>query len=129
MLGRLLGAITGDAGQVEPKDLGPRFQEALLPGEEVLAAFRTVRDGFALTDWRIMLLDRQGVTGSKTEVVSVPYKAIYRFSVEAGGTADFDEELKVWDRGGAEPLAFSFRRGTGAAMAAQRVLAERVRGL
>lgn len=127
MLGRLLGAVTGDAGQVEPKDLGPRFLEALLPGEEVLAAFRTVRDGFALTDWRVMVLDRQGVTGSKTVILSLPYKSIHRFSVEAGGTTDLDEELKIWDRAGAEPLSFSFRRGTGAAMAAQRLLAQRLR--
>jgi len=128
MLNKLLGAITGDAGRVEPRDLGPRFQEALLPGEEVLAAFRTVRDGFALTDWRIVVLDRQGITGSKTEILSIPYKSVYRFSVEAGGTTDLDEELKIWDRGGAEPLAFSFRRGGGAAMAAQALLARQLRG-
>lgn len=128
MLNKLLGAITGDAGRVEPRDLGPRFQEALLPGEEVLAAFRTVRDGFALTDWRVMVMDRQGFTGSKAEILSVPYKSIHRFSVEAGGGTDLDEELKIWDRGGAEPLSFSFRRGTGAAMAAQAILAQRLRG-
>jgi hypothetical protein len=128
VLGRLLGAVTGDAGRVEPADLGPRFQEALLPGEQVLAAFRTVRDGFALTDWRIVVLDRQGMTGSKTEILSVPYRAVTRFSVEAGGTTDLDEELKVWDRAGEAPLSFSFPRGTGAAMAAQSLLAERVRG-
>jgi hypothetical protein len=128
MLGRIMGAITGDAGQVEPKDLGPRFMEALVPGEEVLAAFRTVRDGFALTDWRVVVLNRQGLTGSKTEIVSIPYKSIYRFSVEAGGTTELDEELRIWDRAGAEPLGFSFRRGTGAAMAAQGVLAARMRG-
>lgn len=127
MLGRILGAVTGDAGRVEPAALGPRFQEALLPGEEVLAAFRTVRDGFALTDWRVMVMDRQGVTGSKTEIVSIPYRSIHRFSVEAGGTMDLDEELKIWDRAGVEPFAFSFRRGSGVAMAAQAILAQRLR--
>jgi hypothetical protein len=127
MLGRILGAVTGDAGRVEPSALGPKFLEALLPGEEVLAAFRTVRDGFALTDWRVVVLDRQGITGSKTEILSVPYRSIHRFSVEAGGGTDLDEELKIWDRAGVEPLSFSFRRGTGAAMAAQAVLAQRLR--
>ncbi|MFC3127114.1 PH domain-containing protein [Pseudoroseomonas globiformis] len=128
VLGRILGAVTGDAGRVEPADLGPRFAEALLPGEQVLAAFRTVRDGFALTDWRLMVLDRQGITGSKTTILSIPYKSIQRFSVEAGGTTELDEELKVWDRSGADPLEFGFRRGSGAAMAAQALLAERLRG-
>lgn len=128
MLGRLLGAITGDAGAVKPEDLGPRFLEALLPGEAVEAAFRTVRDGFAFTDWRVIALDRQGVTGSKTEIISIPYKSVYRFSVEAGGTTDLDEEMKIWDRGGTEPLKLSFRRGSGAAMAAQKLLAAKVRG-
>lgn len=127
MLGRLLGAITGDAGQVRPEELGPRFQEALLPEEEVLVAFRTVRDGFALTDWRLLVMDRQGFTGSKTEILSIPYRSIRRFAIEAGGTAELEEELKVWDHGG-EPVTLTFRRGSGAAMAAQAVLAQRLRG-
>jgi hypothetical protein len=128
MLGKLLGAVTGDAGRVEPEALGQRFLEALLPGEEVLAAFRTVRDGFALTDWRLMVVDRQGVTGSKTEVVSVPYRSVLRFSVESGGKLELDDDFKVWDRGGEEPWSFSLRRGGGAAMLAQRILAEKLRG-
>ncbi|MBP0444372.1 PH domain-containing protein [Roseomonas sp. SSH11] len=128
MLGKLLGAVTGDAGRIEPEALGERFQEAILPGETVLAAFRTIRDGFALTDWRLVLVDRQGLTGSKTELVSIPYRSILRFSLEAGGTLDMDEELKVWDRAGDAPLSFSFRRGGGAAALAHRILSERVRG-
>ncbi|MBB5692396.1 PH domain-containing protein [Roseomonas sp. GCM10028921] len=128
MLGKLLGAVTGDAGQVAPEALGERFLQALLPDETVLAAFRTVRDGFALTDWRLLIMDRQGVTGSKTAVVSVPYRSVLRFSVETGGTLDLDEELRIWDRAGADPWSFSLRRGGGAAALAQRILSERLRG-
>lgn len=128
MLGKLLGAITGDAGRVEPEALGERFLQALSPGESVLAAFRTVRDGFALTDWRLIVVNRQGVTGSKTEVVSIPYRSILRFSVESGGTLELDDELKIWDRAGETPWSFSFRRGGGAALLAQQVLAEKLRG-
>ncbi len=128
MLGKLLGAVTGDAGRIEPEALGERFVESLFPGETVLAAFRTVRDGFALTDWRLMLVNRQGVTGSKTEVVRIPYRSVLRFSLETGGTLELDDELKIWDRASDAPWSFSFRRGGGAAAEAHRILSERVRG-
>jgi len=128
MLGKLLGAVTGDAGQVRPEALGDRFTETLLPGETVLAAFRTVRDGFALTDWRLIVVDRQGVTGSKTAVVSIPYRSVLRFSVESGGTLELDDDLKIWDRASESPWSFSLRRGGGAAALAGRILSERLRG-
>lgn len=112
----------------DPEALGDRAMAALLPGETVLAAYRTVRDGFALTDWRILVVDRQGLTGSKTEVVSIPYRSVLRFSVETGGTLEMDDELKIWDRAADAPWSLTFRRGGGAAIEAHRLLAERVRG-
>ena len=54
----------------------------LLEGENVNAAFKLVRDIIVFTDKRLILVDKQGLTGKKTEIQSIPYKSISRFSVE-----------------------------------------------
>ena len=44
----------------------------------------------------MILIDIQGLTGSKIEYKSLPYKNISRFSLETAGTFDLDAELKIW---------------------------------
>ena len=41
-------------------------------------------------------MDKQGLTGRKSEYLSLPYKSISRFSIETAGTFDLDAELKIW---------------------------------
>ena len=48
------------------------------------------------TNKRLILIDIQGVTGSKVEYKSLPYKHISRFSLETAGTFELDAELKIW---------------------------------
>lgn len=43
------------------------FGHALVPGETILAAFRTIRDSVLLTDQRLIYVNVQGITGSKVE--------------------------------------------------------------
>ena len=43
-----------------------------------------------------MIIEVQGVTGSKVEYISIPYKSISKYSVETAGTLELDAELKVW---------------------------------
>ena len=40
-----------------------------------------------------MLVDKQGLTGSKVEYHSVPYRSITHLSIETAGTFDLDAEL------------------------------------
>ncbi|HBO28945.1 MAG TPA: helicase, partial [Leeuwenhoekiella sp.] len=58
--------------------------------------FKLLRDVFIFTTKRLILIDVQGVTGSKVEYKSLPYKNISRFSLETAGTFDLDAELKIW---------------------------------
>jgi hypothetical protein len=44
----------------------------------------------------LILVDVQGLCGSKVEYLSLPYKSISRFSLESVGTFDLDAELKIW---------------------------------
>jgi len=48
------------------------------------------------TNKRLIIVDVQGLTGSKTEYISIGYKSISRFSIETAGTFDLDAELKIW---------------------------------
>ena len=58
--------------------------------------FKLFRDIFMFTNKRLILVDIQGLTGSKIEYKSIPYKSISRFSIETTGTFDLDAELKIW---------------------------------
>ena len=71
----------------------------LIPGERVVAAFRTMRDGVVFTDKRIISINVQGVTGKKTDCTSLPYSKIQTFSIETAGILDLDGELCLWFSG------------------------------
>jgi hypothetical protein len=55
-----------------------------------------VRDAIVFTHWRLMLIDKQGLTGKKCSYHSIPYKSITHFAVETAGHMDGDAELSIW---------------------------------
>lgn len=92
----LFSGIMGNAGAVSPDDLQKDFGKLLIEGEVIEMGFKLIRDTFIFTNKRLILVDVQGLTGSKVEYLSIAYKAITRFSVETTGTFDLDAELKIW---------------------------------
>ncbi|MDG1872254.1 MAG: PH domain-containing protein [Flavobacterium sp.] len=92
----LFSAILGNAGSVSQDQLLKQYGQLLIEGEEIELGFRLIRDTFIFTTKRLILVDKQGLTASKTEYKSVSYKSITRFSVETAGTFDLDAELKIW---------------------------------
>jgi hypothetical protein len=81
---------------VSQEELIKKYGQLLTEGEQIELGFKLVRDTFIFTNKRLILVDIQGLTGSKTEYTSVAYKSISRFSVETAGTFDLDAELKIW---------------------------------
>lgn len=71
-------------------------QRLLLPEEHVVDAYKSMRDGVVFTDKRIIAVNVQGLTGSKKDFTSLPYKNIVAYSVETAGTFDLDCELEVY---------------------------------
>jgi hypothetical protein len=67
-----------------------------------------------VTDRRLIFVNKQGVTGSKIEYLSVPYRSIVMFSLETAGHFDLEAELKVWVSGQATPIQHSLGRNSGA---------------
>ena len=118
----LFDAILGNASAADPEKIAEEFAPLLIPGETVTGAYRLVRDMFVFTTKRLILVDKQGVTGRKTEYVSVPYADVARFSVETAGHFDLEADIKIWLRGAAEPMRFTVPRG-GSILEVQRLLA------
>ncbi|MPQ85041.1 PH domain-containing protein [Pseudomonas sp. MAFF 730085] len=73
-----------------------RVTALLLDGEEVIDAYKAMRDGVVFTTKRIIAVNVQGITGSKKDFTSLPYKNIVAYSVETSGTFDLDSELEIY---------------------------------
>jgi hypothetical protein len=73
----------------------------LAEGEEIFQCYKTVRDIAALTTSRLLIIDKQGITGKKMEIYSIPYRSIDMWSTEnAGILFDVNSELELWTRVG-----------------------------
>ena len=68
-------------------------------GENIISSFQTVRDGVVFTNFRIIAINIQGVTGKKKDITSLPYSKIQAFSVETAGVLDVDSELELYFSG------------------------------
>lgn len=118
----LIHSLLGNAKLVDPAKIEKEFAPLLIQGEEVTAAFQVFRDRYIFTQCRLIIMDKQGVTGKKVEYHSIPYRSIRQFSVETAGSFDMDSELKLWVAGSATPIKKEFKRGTDI-VAVQRLLA------
>jgi hypothetical protein len=92
----LFSALMGNAGIVRDEELLREYGKLLADGEELELGFKLLRDTFIFTNKRLILINKQGLTGSKTEYLSINYRHISRFSIETAGTFDLEAELKIW---------------------------------
>lgn len=79
--------------------LVPLVQPLLVVGENIVGAYKAMRDGVVFTDKRIIAVNVQGVTGKKKDFTSLPYSKVTAFSVETAGVLDMDSELELWFSG------------------------------
>jgi hypothetical protein len=106
----LLDGMLGNASEIDPGKVQKEFGQILAPGEQVERAYQLIRDYFIFTDKRLVLVDKQGLTGSKVEYHSIPYKSVTHFSVETAGTFDLEAELKIWISGAPVPIQKQFNK-------------------
>jgi len=108
----MLQGLFGNATEVNAKELQKELDALLTDDEQVVKAFKIIRDMFVFTDKRLILIDKKGVTGKKAEYHSIPYKSISHFSVETAGTFDMDAQLKIYVSSNPTPIEREFKRGT-----------------
>lgn len=106
----LLSGVLGHASEVDVQKLQEEYYPILAEGEYLEKAYKLIRDMFVFTNKRMILVDKQGMTGSKVEYTSIPYKTILRFSKESAGLLDLDAELKIWVTGQVEPIKKEFKK-------------------
>lgn len=106
----LLDGLMGHASKIDTAKIEEEFARVLAPGERVEHAYQVLRDYFVFTDRRLVLVNKQGITGSKVEYHSIPYRSITHFSVETAGHFDLDAELKIWLSGTSNPLEKTFNK-------------------
>lgn len=95
--GFLIDFKNGSLFKLKPNDeYASRVQDLLIEGEEVIGAFKAIRDGVIFTSKRIIAVNVQGLTGRKIDYSSLPYSNIVAFSVETAGTFDLDSELELY---------------------------------
>ncbi|SDD60627.1 PH domain-containing protein [Glycomyces harbinensis] len=85
--------------QIDPGSIASELQPLLVQGEQLVSAFKGVRDYVAFTDKRVIAVNAQGITGKKRDYTSLPYSKIQAFSVETSGHFDLDAELDLWYSG------------------------------
>lgn len=122
-----LNALIGNSSEVAPEELQREYAVLLLTDERVLKGYKLIRDVFLFTDRRLLLIDKQGLTGKKIEYQSIPYRSIVRFAVETAGTFDLDAELRIWVASTPEPVSKQFTKQVNV-YEVQAMLAEMVCG-
>jgi hypothetical protein len=100
----LFSGILGNAAEIDIDELQEELAPVLASNENVTNAYKLIRDMIIFTSNRLILIDKQGVTGKKVEYHSIPYKAITQFKVETAGRFDMESELKIYVSGQASPM-------------------------
>ena len=60
--------------RIKEKEICKNVQELLLDGEQIVGAYKTVRDQAVFTTHRIFMVDMQGMTGTRQEIFVLPYR-------------------------------------------------------
>lgn len=126
-----MGLFSGPMGNASKQDndkVERDLEAVLIPGEQVELAYVLVRDLIVFTEKRLILVDKQGVTGKKTSYKSLPYKSISRFTVETSGHFDLDAELKIWVSSAMEPAEILQFKSDSSVLDIQQALAAAVLG-
>lgn len=102
--------LLGNASEVSPAEAQQEFAGILGATERIEKAYRLIRDMFIFTNKRLILVDKQGMTGKKVEYHSIPYRAITHFSIETAGHFDLEAELSIWISGSPAPIQKTFNK-------------------
>ncbi|MBY5920131.1 PH domain-containing protein [Ferrimonas balearica] len=121
----LLDGLMGNATEVDLDELHRELAPILASSEQLKLAYKVIRDLFVFTNKRLLMIDKQGVTGKKVEYHSIPFKSITHFLVETSGRFDMDAELKIWISGQSDPIVRELKKGTDV-VGIQRAIAELV---
>ena len=103
----LLGGSREDAARSVSRREHSVWTRLLAPGEQVQELYRLPRTTFLFTSRRLILVE-EAMTGRRVDYLSIPYRSITHFAVEAGGVFAADADLRIWVAGRTSPVEKSF---------------------
>jgi len=104
----IIDIIGNNAAQIDASEYENKVREKYPPAllqhdEHIVFAFKSLggsgRDHYMLTNKRVLVRDKMGITGKQIAYKSVPYTSIRAFSFETCGSLDTDSEMKIHARG------------------------------
>ncbi len=83
--------------QIDVSNVRNEVSSFLIEGEEILDAFKTIRDQVVFTNKRIISIDVQGITGKRKSFSTLPYSTIQFFEIQTQGFMEIfpDTELFI----------------------------------
>ncbi len=102
------------------------IEQLLTEDENIIDTYSSVRDFVAFTDKRIVAVNKQGMTGTRREMTSMPYSRVTVYSVETAGILGYDSALELYFIGLGN-VRFEFS-GNSDIVAIGRAISERVLG-
>jgi hypothetical protein len=118
----LFSGLLGNAGEVDVTEVEQELASIMADGEKPEQVFKLIRDLIVFTNRRLILIDKQGLTGSKKEYMSIPYRSIVRFAAETKGHFDLESDLKIWLSSTDLPISKTFSKDSNI-MSVQKALA------
>ena len=85
--------------QIDPSSVLKDVQPLLIEQEQIIGAYKAIRDYCIFTNKRLIAVNVQGVTGKKKDFSSLPYSKVVAYSVETAGVFDLDSELELYFSG------------------------------
>jgi len=74
--------------RLQEKDICKNVNALLLEGEQIVGAYKTVRDQVVFTSHRIIMVDMQGVTGTRQQLFVLPYRKVLHYGIQTAGFGD-----------------------------------------
>lgn len=84
-LGNLMQGLLGNFSEQSQEQLTEQYKDFLMNGESIQVGYTLIRDAIIFTDRRLLFIDRQGATGTKTLIKSVYLMNIVDVEVETAG--------------------------------------------
>lgn len=85
--------------KINVSDVNKNVAKLLLPDEQIISAYKTIRDQVIFTNKRIIPIDVHGLTGTKQEFFTLPYSKVLYFGVQTPALVELsikDAELALF---------------------------------
>ena len=125
----ILSKLIGDEVRANNDKVQKELDDLLIDQEVVELAYKEFRDESVFTNYRIILIDKKGMTGVKTIYHSIPYNSIIHFKIESSGVAGHDHVIYLYVYGEKDPIKIDISRGSKNLDLSQMVLASHTCGL